>query len=241
VTESLDGVWAEDLAHYRAEFTRFMMPYQFGIAEMMTKVNILKDEFTHIHHYSPIEHVASRLKSPESLLQKAYRKNCPITFDDLAKQIVDIAGVRITCSFIKDTYRIADMLTGQNDITVTEVRDYIAAPKPNGYKSLHILAEIPVFMSDRVQQVPVELQIRTIAMDFWASLEHKIYYKYGGNIPPSLLAELTEAAEAANKLDIKMERLHEEFAAAKAESDFADGQLLLPMPIELLESLARRR
>jgi putative GTP pyrophosphokinase len=239
VSEPFEGVTAEDVMRFRAEFTRFMMSYQFGIAELMTKINILKDEFTHIHHYSPIEHVTSRLKSPQSLLQKAQRKDSPITLDDIRKNIVDIAGVRITCSFIKDTYRIADMLTNQSDVTVTEIRDYIANPKPNGYKSLHILLELPVFMSDRVEQVPIELQIRTIAMDFWASLEHKIYYKYGGEVPAGLTDELTEAAEVANRLDVKMERLHEEITQAKVESQF-DEQPLLPLPIELLESLAQR-
>ncbi|WP_235916310.1 GTP pyrophosphokinase [Antrihabitans cavernicola] len=215
-----------------------MMAYQFGVAELMTKINILKDEFTHIHSYSPIEHVTSRMKSPQSLLQKVQRKNTAFTLDDIRKNIVDIAGVRITCSFIKDTYRIAEMLTSQSDITVLEVRDYIADPKPNGYKSLHILLEVPVFMSDRVQQVPIELQIRTIAMDFWASLEHKIFYKYSGEVPPGLQAELTEAAEAANKLDVRMEHLHDEISQVRAEHPMADDQFGLS--IELLESFVRR-
>ncbi len=240
MTEPFDQMQAEELAQLRSEFTRFMMSYQFGIAELMTKINILKDEFTHIHHYSPIEHVASRVKSPESLLRKAQRKGTPLTLDGIRKSIVDVAGVRISCSFIKDTYRIAEMLTSQSDVTVTEVRDYIKNPKPNGYKSLHILLEIPVFMSDRVENVPIELQIRTIAMDFWASLEHKIYYKYGGAVPHGLLDELTEAADAANKLDIKMERLHEEVTQARVENSFADSQPALALPIELLESMARQ-
>ena len=239
-SESSDMVSTADLARFRAEFTRFMMSYQFGIAEMMTKINVLKDEFTYIHDYSPIEHVTSRVKTPQSLLAKARRKDIPITLEDLRKNIVDIAGIRISCSFIKDTYRIADMLMSQSDIRVMEVRDYIASPKPNGYKSLHILLEIPVFMSDRVQQVPVELQIRTIAMDFWASLEHKIFYKYDGVVPPGLQEELTEAAVAANRLDVRMEHLHEEITQVAPEQRPDEGFLGFPLPAELIESLARR-
>ncbi len=140
-----------------------MMTYRFGITQLLTKVNILKDEFTHINLYSPIEHVTSRLKTPESIIRKANRIGCPLTLDDVREQILDIAGVRITCSFIADTYRIADMITSQPDIEVREVEDYIAKPKPNGYKSLHLIVEVPVYLSDRVQQVPIELQIRTIA------------------------------------------------------------------------------
>lgn len=209
------GDLVPDFDQLRNDFTRFMMSYKFGIDELMTKINILKEEFTHIHRYSPIEHVGSRLKTPESIVKKARRKNCPLTLDDIRSNIVDIAGIRITCSFISDTYRIADMLSSQTDVRVLEVKDYIAEPKPNGYKSLHLIVEIPVFMSDRVQPVPVELQIRTIAMDFWASLEHKIFYKYDGTIPSHLVTELTEAADRANQLDVTMERLHDEVAEFK--------------------------
>ncbi len=232
-----------DLTRLRNDFTRLMMGYKFGIDELMTKINILKEEFTHIHRYSPIEHVGSRLKTPESIIAKARRKHCPLTLDDIRTNIVDIAGIRITCSFISDTYRIADMLSSQSDVRVLEVKDYIAEPKPNGYKSLHIIVEIPVFMSDRVQPVPVELQIRTIAMDFWASLEHKIFYKYNGTIPTPLLAELTEAASSANELDIKMERLHGEVAEIKGEAEKSEDSIYLnsipplALPQELLMSI----
>lgn len=230
-----------DFAQLRNDFTRFMMSYKFGIDELMTKITILKEEFTHIHRYSPIEHVSSRLKTPESIITKAGRKNCPLTLDDIRTNIVDIAGIRITCSFISDTYRIADMLSSQSDVKVLEVKDYIAHPKPNGYKSLHVIVEIPVFMSDRVQPVPVELQIRTIAMDFWASLEHKIFYKYDGTIPAPLLAELTEAAARANELDVTMERLHDEVAEFKNDQvDDAihlDSMPPLALPREVLMTI----
>lgn len=197
-----------DLVQLRHDFTRFMMSYKFGIDELITKINILKQEFTHIHRYSPIEHVSSRLKTPESIVDKAQRKKCALTLDAIRENIFDVAGVRITCSFISDTYRIADMLSSQTDVRVVEVKDYIANPKANGYKSLHLIVEIPVFMSDRVQPVLVELQIRTIAMDFWASLEHKIYYKFDRQVPETLLAELKDAAASAAELDERMQRLH---------------------------------
>lgn len=231
---------AVDLSRLRHDFTRFMMSYKFGIDELITKINILKQEFTHIHRYSPIEHVSSRLKTPESIIDKARRKECALTLAAIRESIFDIAGVRITCSFISDTYRIADMLSSQTDLRVVEVKDYIAQPKGNGYKSLHLIVEIPVFMSDRVQPVLVELQIRTIAMDFWASLEHKIFYKYRGQIPETLLAELTEAAESANKLDEKMESLHNEVTELNSDTENSITLGSMPplaLPPELLHLL----
>ncbi|MDZ7910969.1 MAG: GTP pyrophosphokinase family protein [Rhodococcus sp. (in: high G+C Gram-positive bacteria)] len=239
--EDSSGVSRADFAELRTEFSRFMMLYQFGISELMTKVNILKDEFTHINQYSPIEHVTSRVKSPDSILRKAQRLNVPLTIDDISKNIFDIAGVRITCSFISDTYRIAEMLTSQTDLRVIEREDYIANPKPNGYKSLHLIVEVPVFMSDRVRHVPIELQIRTIAMDFWASLEHKIYYKYNREVPVELLDELTEAAAAAHRLDVKMERLNDEFAKIKALPHPDDEILEQDLPAQFLEAMHLQR
>ncbi|WP_082518403.1 MULTISPECIES: GTP pyrophosphokinase [unclassified Rhodococcus (in: high G+C Gram-positive bacteria)] len=206
-----------DLVAAREDFTRFMMSYQFGMNELTTKIDILKEEFTHLHSYSPIEHVVSRLKSPRSMVQKAVRKNIPLTFPALRAGLFDIAGVRITCSFIADTYRVKDMLASQNDVRILDFEDYIADPKPNGYRSLHLTVEIPVFLSDRVEHVYVELQIRTVAMDFWASLEHKIFYKYDGEVPRSIRDELQDAAEVANRLDVTMEHLHTEVRGLDAQ------------------------
>lgn len=199
-----------DLRQLRDDFTRFMMQYKFGIDEMTTKITILRDEFNQLHDYNPIEHVSSRLKSPDSILEKLIRKNCEPTFEAIRGTITDIAGVRVTCSFVSDVYRVFDMLAGQSDVTVLQVRDYIAEPKPNGYRSLHGIVEVPVFLSDGVVPVIVEVQLRTIAMDFWASLEHKIYYKYRRQVPAELLRDLQQAAETAHRLDGTMERLHEE-------------------------------
>ncbi len=142
------------------------------------------------------------------------RKECEPTFESIAERITDIAGVRVTCSFVSDVYTIFDLLTGQSDVRVVEVRDYIETPKPNGYRSLHALIEVPVFLSDGEVPVLVEVQMRTIAMDFWASLEHKIHYKYREDVPQSLLDGLKEAAETAGELDATMERLHTEVKTA---------------------------
>ncbi|WP_372461012.1 GTP pyrophosphokinase [Rhodococcus yananensis] len=191
------------------ELARFLMVYKFGIDEMMTKINILRDEFTYARAYNPIEHVKSRLKSPESILAKAERKGAPPTLEGIREYVRDIAGIRITCSFISDVYSIMEMITRQGDVAVIEIEDYIARPKPNGYRSVHVIVEIPVFMSDRVESVYVELQIRTVAMDFWASLEHKIYYKHDRDVPEELRDELRVAAETARDLDVRMEALHE--------------------------------
>jgi putative GTP pyrophosphokinase len=150
------------------------------------------------------------------------RKGADPSFESIGAAITDIAGIRITCSFIADTYRVFDLLTAQSDLRVVQVKDYISNPKPNGYKSLHALIEVPVFMSDGPVPVTVELQIRTIAMDFWASLKHKIYYKYDGNVPSGLAEDLTETARIADDLDRRMERLHNEVQALNPEE--ADGR-----------------
>ncbi|KKO52407.1 GTP pyrophosphokinase [Paenibacillus sp. DMB20] len=205
----------EELKVMRTEITRFMMKYKFALDEIETKIEILKEEFQSLHDYCPIEHTKSRLKSPESILKKLYRKGKEISLESIEEHIKDIAGLRITCSFISDIYRVSDMLLSQSDLRILNVKDYIKNPKPNGYQSLHLLVEVPVFLSDRVEKVCVEVQIRTIAMDFWASLEHKIFYKYNQFVPERLLHELKAAADTANALDHQMERLHREIKVIK--------------------------
>jgi len=195
----------------RDEFQRFLREYEFGMREVETKISILRDEFLHDHAYNPIEHVKSRVKTPDSIVEKIARKGIDEPdFERIRKEITDIAGVRVTCSFVADVYQLFDLLTQQDDITVRVVKDYIAEPKANGYKSLHAIIEVPVFLSTGPLLVPVEVQFRTIAMDFWASLEHKIYYKFSNQVPSHLVASLSDAAEAASELDARMERLHRE-------------------------------
>ncbi|KTS04446.1 MULTISPECIES: GTP pyrophosphokinase [Microbacterium] len=214
MADSLDDqqitVSSAALRAMRDEFQRFLMEYRFGLAEVDTKIAILREEFQEMHDYNPIEHVSSRVKTPDSLVDKVRRKGIDTDFDSIRAAITDIAGIRVTCSFIDDAYRLSDLLTQQDDITVRDVKDYIARPKANGYKSLHVIVEVPVFLSTGRVQVPVEVQFRTIAMDFWASLEHKIYYKYDRLVPADLLDQLKDAADTAAELDTRMERLHRE-------------------------------
>jgi putative GTP pyrophosphokinase len=205
----------EHFQQFKNEITRFMMAYKFALDAIDTKLEILKEEFQFLHDYNPIEHTKSRLKTPESIMRKMYKKGFEISLPSIKYNIKDIAGVRITCSFISDIYRIRDMLEGQSDLKILETKDYIRNPKPNGYQSLHLLIEIPVYMSDRQEQVCVEVQIRTIAMDFWASLEHKIFYKYNQAVPERLLQELKAAADSATALDQQMQRLHKEITEIK--------------------------
>jgi putative GTP pyrophosphokinase len=193
-----------------AELAEFLMVYKFGLDEIGTKVTILREELSHRRTGNPIEHVNPRLKTPASIAGKARRVGCPLVVDDLRARIRDIAGIRIVCGFISDVYTVAQMLTRQPDVHLLETKDYIANPKPNGYRSLHLIVEIPVFLSDRVVLVPVEVQLRTVAMDFWASLEHKLNYKYHHDIPARLHDELSAAAQDATRLDQRMELLSQE-------------------------------
>ena len=210
-------VSASSLRTMRDEFQRFLMEYRFGLQEVETKISILREEFQEMHDYNPIEHVSSRVKSPDSLVEKVRRKGVDPDFASIRAGVTDIAGVRITCSFTRDAYRLFDLLTSQHDVSLLSVKDYIAEPKPNGYQSLHAIVEVPVFLSTGPVAVPVEVQFRTVAMDFWASLEHKIYYKYDRLVPAELLAELKDAADTAAELDARMERLHRQIRGGAGE------------------------
>lgn len=209
--------------NFKVEVTRTMLLYKFALDEITTKVNILQEEFQLIHEYNPIEHINTRVKSPESILKKVHKKQLLLSIQTIQEHIHDIAGIRIICSFVPDIYRIAAMIQSQEDIEIIEVKDYIKHPKSNGYQSLHIIMKIPVFMTYGEEHVFVEMQIRTIAMDFWASLEHKIYYKYKKQIPSYLTDELKEAAEAAAHLDQRMEKLNTEISLLK-EIDHDEDQ-----------------
>lgn len=190
------------------ELGTFLLRYKFGLDEVLTKINILREELAFRGSGNPIEHVSSRLKSVDSIREKAARLGCSFDLASIGAQVLDIAGIRVVCSFIPDAYRVLDMLTVQPDITVRTIKDYIARPKPNGYRSLHAIIDIPVFLSDASHRVPVELQIRTVAMDFWASVEHKIHYKFDRDVPAELLDELNAAARVAHDLDARMAELH---------------------------------
>ncbi len=191
--------------------------YNSALKEIGTKIDILNDEFQHVHQYNPIEYVKSRIKTPESIVKKLKRKGYEVTIDNMVKYCDDIAGVRLICSFTSDIYRLADMIGRQNDITVLSVKDYIKHPKRSGYKSYHMIVTIPIFLSDKAVDTKVEIQIRTIAMDFWASLEHKIYYKFEGNAPEYISKDLRECSAIVSMLDAKMLSLNEAILEAKRE------------------------
>ena len=193
--------------------------YNSALKEVGTKVEILNDEFQHVHQYNPIEYIKSRIKSPESIVKKLKRYGYESTIDNMVNYVNDIAGIRIVCSFTSDIYRMAEMIGKQNDLTVLSVKDYIKHPKQSGYKSYHMLVTVPIFLSDRVVDTKVEIQIRTIAMDFWASLEHKIYYKFEGHAPAYISHDLQECAEIVGMLDAKMLSLNEAILEAKATQE----------------------
>lgn len=183
--------------------------YNSALKEIGTKLEILNDEFQHVHQYNPIEHIKSRIKSPESIVKKLKKHGYESSIQNMVKYVNDIAGIRVICSFTSDIYRIAEMLINQNDIRVLSVKDYILNPKPSGYKSYHLIVTVPIFLSDRIVDAKVEIQIRTVAMDFWASLEHKIYYKFEGDAPDYISRDLRECAEMVSTLDEKMLSLNE--------------------------------
>ena len=190
-----------------------MFLYDSALKEINTKIEILNNEFVHIYNYNPIEHIKSRLKTPDSIVKKLKRYGFEVTIDNMVEKLSDIAGIRIICSFTSDIYQIAEMITKQSDVTVLYVKDYIKNPKPNGYKSYHMIVSIPVYLSDRTVDTKVEIQIRTVAMDFWASLEHKIHYKFEGDAPESIKNELVECARMVSDLDARMLSLNEEILA----------------------------
>lgn len=200
-----------------------MLDYNSALKQIETKLSILNDEFQHIHRYNPIEHIKARIKTPESIVKKLKRYGLEFTLDNMEAAVNDIAGVRITCSFTSDIFRLADMIRDQKDIKVISTKDYITTPKPSGYRSYHMIVSVPVYFSDRIKEVKVEIQIRTVAMDFWASLEHKIHYKFEGNAPQHIKDELIECSRMIADLDAKMLSLNEEIleigANKKAEME----------------------
>ena len=193
-----------------AQWKRTLFLYDSALKQINTKLEVMSNEFKMTNSYNPIEHITSRIKSIESISKKMAHNNRELTISNIVEYVNDIAGVRIICSFESDIYKIVEMLKKQADIKVLKVKDYIMFPKPNGYSSYHMIVSVPVYMSETVVPTKVEIQIRTIAMDFWASLEHKIYYKFEGNAPEHIRKELKECADIAAYLDKKMMMINEE-------------------------------
>lgn len=181
-----------------------MFFYQSTLKQIETKIDLIRAEFKYMYNYNPIEHIKTRVKTPESIMRKLKKLGHEVTLENMIKYIDDIAGIRIICSFVSDIYKIYRMIMQQDDIKIIQVKDYISEPKNNGYKSLHIIIKVPIYLTDGVIETKVEMQLRTIAMDFWASLEHKIHYKFDGKAPDNIVEDLKECANMISKLDDRM-------------------------------------
>jgi len=197
VNEENDGIetWENVVFRYRA-----------ALKKVTLEMEILNDEFEYLREYNPIEHIKSRLKEPESIVKKLKRNGHESTIENMVKHVSDIAGVRIICSFTSDIYTLAEMIAGLDSIKVIQIQDYISRPKPSGYMSYHMLVSTPVSVNGQEVDTPVEIQIRTVAMDFWASLEHKIQYKFEGdnNTPMYISNDLLDCAKIVRDLDARM-------------------------------------
>ena len=195
-----DGNTMEQVSRFMGLMTR----YDCAIREVRTKFEVLNEELSYKAGRNPIESITSRVKKPVSIVGKLKRLGKPVTIDAISEYLNDVAGIRVVCSFIDDIYKVAEMLAGQDDITVLQIKDYIRKPKPNGYRSYHMIVEVPVFFSEGKQMMRVEIQLRTVAMDFWASLEHQMKYKKESADRPEIAAELKSCAETIAATDARM-------------------------------------
>ena len=203
----VSALTAGDVARMRdgmEKFRRLMSYYKCAIMEVETKFRVLDEQFSSRHERNPIDTIKTRLKSPESILEKLTRRGYEKTLASVERNLADVAGVRVICSFKDDVYMLADSLLKQDDVKLVTAKDYIKDPKPNGYRSLHLIVRVPVFFAGSKENVPVEVQIRTIAMDFWASLEHQIKYKKDIPDQEDVVAKLRECADVITQTDEKM-------------------------------------
>ncbi len=189
------------------DFLKLMTYYRCAIMEIETKFNVLNAEYSLEHDRNPISSIKSRLKQFSSIKEKLDRKNAPYTLESMEENLNDIAGIRVICSFLGDVYSLAEAFLKQDDITLIEMKDYIKNPKPNGYRSLHLIISIPIFLAHEKRNMKVEVQLRTIAMDFWASLEHQMRYKKDNLFTAGMMEELSECARISANLDERMDRL----------------------------------
>ena len=197
------------------EFLQEMQLYRAAIKEIQTKLEILDSEFEVKYDYNPIHHIESRLKTPSSIFDKLTKAQKPLTIEAMREYLNDIAGVRVICHYIDDTMRIAEMLIAQDDISLIRKKDYIVSPKENGYRSLHLVLSIPIYLSGGRRNVRVEVQIRTIAMDLWASLEHHLHYKGKDVLPSELTDRLKACAETLKDIDQEMQEIYREIKGCK--------------------------
>ena len=198
---------ADIVQKHAKPYKELMAYYRCAMMEVSAKFNVLNEELSLQYDRNPIETIKTRLKSPESIVEKLNRKGLPITVESIEENLNDVAGVRVICSYTSDIYMLSDAFIRQDDITLIQRKDYIQNPKPNGYRSLHLIVEIPIFLHDEKRMMKVEVQFRTISMDFWASLEHKIRYKKDLPVIDEIDRELLECAELSAQLEDRMERI----------------------------------
>lgn len=213
----LDTFFSDDMMDWSKgilqKYNRLMAYYRCAIMEVETKFNVLNEEFSLRYDRNPISGIKSRLKRLDSIKEKLERRELPFSFESIEEHIHDVAGVRVVCSFVDDVYLLADALLKQDDITLLERKDYIANPKPNGYRSLHLIVTVPIFLEHEKRLMQVEIQLRTIAMDFWASLEHQLRYKKDFDFTDEMIKELLDCAELSAELDARMDSLREKVEA----------------------------
>ena len=198
---------ADIVQKHAKPYKELMAYYRCAMMEVSAKFNVLNEELSLQYDRNPIETIKTRLKSPESIVEKLNRKGLPITVESIEENMNDVAGIRVICSYTSDIYMLSDAFIRQDDITLIQRKDYIQNPKPNGYRSLHLIVEIPIFLHDEKRMMKVEVQFRTISMDFWASLEHKIRYKKDLPVIDEIDRELLECAELSAQLEDRMERI----------------------------------
>lgn len=205
---------AEQLSEAKS-FNRLMMEYRAVIMEVETRLKVLNAEFSEEYNRNPFESIKSRLKSPESIYEKLERKGYPVTLENIREYVADVAGIRVICSFPDDIYRLAELLNRQDDIILLQRKDYIKTPKANGYRSLHLILSVPIFLTEEKKYLKAEVQFRTIAMDFWASLEHKLRYKKGVGDTDGIMGQLKACADSIGELDYRMQEIRDKIDSSK--------------------------
>lgn len=215
--------YPEEIFFEDARYQDLMMQYRCAILELETKFHVLNTEFSLQHNRNPIESIKTRLKSPHSIVEKMQRKGWELSPESIERNLSDVAGVRVICSFPEDIYILATLLTRQDDIVVVEIKDYIANPKPNGYRSLHLILGIPIFLSSGKKHMRAEVQFRTIAMDFWASLEHKLKYKQDIENAEQIALELKGCADTICQVDNRMQEIRRRIDQRRGEEEIEDA------------------
>ena len=216
------------LEELRREYSKIQGIYEAAIREIDTRLQILNSDFSYRHQHNPIHHIESRVKSLGSIVSKLHEAGIPISIDNAKKNLHDIAGVRVVCRYVDDIYKIASLLLAQDDISLIMEKNYIEHPKPNGYRSLHIVVDVPVYMSQGKLFIPVEIQIRTVAMDFWATLEHGIRYKATDEVPQSIVDELRACADVITETDYKMQNIFRVLQMVHDKADVPPESIVKP-------------